>query len=298
MDFSLYIIFSILAMIVGVVIGLMAQSGSVVIIPFLYSFFHMEMLRAMGSSLFIDLICTTTATIIYIYNREENKMDIKLGLILGFIALVVSFFASFLVFTLIRTESKIFPILLSGFQIIIGISLIRNATKTEEGDPNQPSATTKIMDWIDNLPKGVKFGSVVFLACIGGFNGGFFAGPGGFLMTVSLLVVYRYEIHKAVGTGLLYMMINALGPVIFYSLIAPSLFPTIITFSPETFITVRTNVFVDFNIVLLGGIFAVITALIASMQAQKLSEKMLKITLGIIVLILNSIMLVQAIILL
>ncbi|MHA1301233.1 MAG: TSUP family transporter [Candidatus Helarchaeota archaeon] len=169
MDFSLYIIFSILAMIVGVVIGLMAQSGSVVIIPFLYSFFHMEMLRAMGSSLFIDLICTTTATIIYIYNREENKMDIKLGLILGFIALVVSFFASFLVFTLIRTESKIFPILLSGFQIIIGISLIRNATKTEEGDPNQPSATTKIMDWIDNLPKGVKFGSVVFLACIGGF---------------------------------------------------------------------------------------------------------------------------------
>ncbi|MHA1301234.1 MAG: hypothetical protein ACTSO9_17570 [Candidatus Helarchaeota archaeon] len=94
------------------------------------------------------------------------------------------------------------------------------------------------------------------------------------------------------------MMINALGPVIFYSLIAPSLFPTIITFSPETFITVRTNVFVDFNIVLLGGIFAVITALIASMQAQKLSEKMLKITLGIIVLILNSIMLVQAIILL
>ncbi len=294
MDVTLFVIFIFLAIIVGVVIGLMAQSGSVVIIPFLFSFFHMEMLRAMGSSLFIDLISTTTATIIYLYHRKENEMDVKLGLILGFVSFGVSFVASILVFTLIRTESKIFPILFSGFQIIVGVTLIRNATKSEE-DPNKPRMTTKIMDWIDNIPDGIKLGIVITFACVGGFNGGFFAGPGGFLMTILLLIIYRYEIHKAVGTGLLFMMITAAGPCIFYSLIAPSLFPTIITFSTDPLITIRSNIYVDFNIVLLGGLFAVTTAFLAAIKAQKLSEKMLKITLGIIVLILNSIMLVQAI---
>ncbi|MFX0136226.1 MAG: sulfite exporter TauE/SafE family protein [Candidatus Hodarchaeota archaeon] len=294
MDIYILILLISFSIIIGIVIGLMAQSGSVIIVPFLFSFFRFSMLKAMGTSLIIDFLTTTIAVMVYISHREDNKLDLKLGLLLGLIALGISFIGSFLAFTIIRISSNLFPILFALFNMGVGLSLIRNATKSR--DVNRPRVSEKVMDWVDNLPDNVKLIVVIIFACIGGLNGGLFAGPGGFLMTVVLMIFYRFEIHKAVGTGLLFMTFTALGPSIFYSLIAPALFPTTISFSWDTFISIRANIYVDFNLVLLVGSFAIAASLFSSMKAQKLSEKNLKIILGVIVLVLNSIMLFQAII--
>ncbi|NVM03566.1 MAG: sulfite exporter TauE/SafE family protein, partial [Candidatus Helarchaeota archaeon] len=279
MDIYLLILLICFSIIIGIDIGLMGQSGSVVIIPFLFSFFGFTMLKAMGTSIVVDFLCAAIAIAIYLIHRKDNELDLKLGLILGGIAFGISFIGSFLAFTVIFASSNVFPILFALFQIAVGISLIRNATKSRDVD--KPRVSEKVMERIDNLPNHMKLIIVGFFACIGGLNGGFFAGPGGFLMTVILMIFFRYEIHKAVGTGILFMTLTALGPSIFYSLIAPALFPTTISFSWDTLISIRTNIYVDFNLVLIIGSFAVMGSLFSSIKAQKLSEKNLKIILGV-----------------
>ncbi len=293
MDINLLIILICFSIIIGIDIGLLSNSGSVILIPFLFSFFGFTMLKAMGTSLFIDFLCAAIAVTVYLIHRKDNELDLRLGLILGGIAFFISFIGSFLAFTVIFASSSVFPIFFALFQIAVGISLIRNATKSRDVD--KPRVSEKIINKIDNLPEHVKVLIVGCFACIGGLNGGFFAGPGGFLMTIILMIFFRYEIHKAVGTGLLFMTFTALGPSIFYSIIAPILFPTTISFSWNTLISIRMNIYVDFNFVLIIMSFAIIGSLFSSIKAQKLSEKKLKIILGVIVVILNSIMLIKAI---
>lgn len=294
MDIFLYFFLIILSILIGIVIGLMAQSGSVIIIPFLFSFFFIPMLKSMGTSLLNDFISATVASIIYFYYRAKNDLDIKLSIILGGIAFILSILGSFLAFIIVKSTEKIFPIFFALFQIIIGVLLIRNASKS--GKTNEKLKTnSKVKEFIDDLSNNVKIIILLIFTCIAGINSGLFAGGGGFLMTVLLLVIKRYEIHKAVGTGVIFMAINSLGPSIFYSVIAPSLFPPKLSFSTNSIFSFISNLYVDFNLLIIIVSFSVIGSLFGSIKAQKISEKNLKYTLGLIVLILNSIMLVQAI---
>ncbi|MHA1378776.1 MAG: sulfite exporter TauE/SafE family protein [Candidatus Helarchaeota archaeon] len=298
MDFYLFVILIILACVVGLVLGMMAQSGSVIIVPFLFSFFAFSILLSMGTSLFVDLITASVVTAVYIYHRHENKMEIKLGILTGLFALCVSFIGSYLAFTLIISSEStegLFSILFAGFEIFLGILLIRNATKSKE-DMVKPNAESKIMDYLDRIPDNVKTVLIFLFAIIPAINSGLFAGSGGFFMVLLLMILCRYEIHKAAGTGVLFMVLTALGPCLFYSILAPILFPTTIMFSWKTFVTINAGVYVDYFLVLIIGIPSTITAFFASVKAQKISEKHLKFTLGIIVLVLNSIMLIQSLI--
>ena len=291
----LIILLIIFSVIVGMVIGLMAQSGSVIIVPFLFTFFGLAFLTAMGTSILVDLISSGIATVVYLYHRKENELDIKLSLILAVFAFVISFFGSYLAFIIVRTSEKGLAILFAIWWVVMGIFLIRNATKSKD-ESEKTGINKKVMEIVDNFSEKQKLIIVIIVSCFAGIQAGFLAGTGGFLMTVLLLVIYRYEIHKAIGTGLLFMTITALGPTIFYSLIAPTLFPTTIAFSLEEFFQIRWNVYIDYNLVLIIGSIAVIAAFFSSIKAQKLSDKSLKIILGVILIVLNLTMLIQSIV--
>lgn len=191
---------SLLAVLIGLTLGLLGSGGSILTVPILVYLFKVEPLTATAYSLFI----VGTTSLVGSFNFYKKRLvDIKAALTFAAPALVSVFAARTFIIPRIpevvlrignsMLTKKVFIMeLFAVLMIAASVSMIKNK-REEEGE---------------NLKfnKGLLFIQGIFVGVLTGMVG---AG-GGFLIVPTLVLLARLPIKMAVGTSLMIISVNSL----------------------------------------------------------------------------------------
>lgn len=193
----------ILALIVGVSLGLIGSGGSILTVPILVYVMGVEPVLAMAYSLFI---VGSTALVGGIQNALQKKVDYKTTLIFGapsiaavyatrkwLVPVIPQEILSFDSFTL--TKPVAMMLLFAVFMALASYSMIRSGKKTEA------SAEEEIRY---NYPLILLEGTIV------GILTGLVGAGGGFLIIPALVLLARLPMRLAIGTSLLIIAAKSL----------------------------------------------------------------------------------------
>ena len=241
----------------GLFIGMGSGTTGTIMITFLAVFMGQSIHRAIGTSLMIDCIIGGIAGLIYIKHRN---VDLRPGLLLAFTGVIGAFIGS-------RFTSSA-PA--SGLIIIIGFVMIAF------GANFLINGFQKNIDFVEsriNFKRLLKH-KTIFLFVMGlflGFACGFMGIGIAGIVGLTLIFVFGYEIHKAVGTALIMMFFisgsGTIGHII--------------------------NNEVIYTAVIIAGSSAAIGAVSGSLVANKINEDKLGRLIGTIILILGTIILLK-----
>ncbi|MFY7861832.1 MAG: sulfite exporter TauE/SafE family protein [Chitinophagales bacterium] len=188
----------ILAVLVGISLGLVGSGGSILTVPILVYVFHIEPILATTYSLFIVGI---TALIGGIRNIQQKNVDIKAVVLFGIssivsVILVRKFFLPIIPDTIFQihgfvlSKSTLILLLFAILMVAASISMIKPYTKSTSLSPNKTNL----------FVLGIIIGSVT----------GILGAGGGFLIIPALILFANLDMKKAVGTSLILIALNAL----------------------------------------------------------------------------------------
>lgn len=192
----------ILALLVGISLGLLGGGGAIIIIPVLVYLFKKDVITASSYSLFIVFV---SALIGSLRNVTKKSVDIKAAIIFGIPDIIAMYFVRRFIIPIIPKELYNFNEfvftrdmgILSLFAIIILItsfSMIRGKeTNTTDQSKSQDYSSFKLST------KGLLTGALTGLIGIGG----------GFLIVPSLVFLARLPIKKAVATSLIIITLKS-----------------------------------------------------------------------------------------
>ena len=186
----------VLAVLVGISLGLIGSGGSILTVPILVYIMGVNPVLATAYSLFI---VGSTALVGGVQSAIQKKVDFKTVLIFG-IPSIAAVYATrmwlmpaipkeiFSIGTLVITKSIALMLLFAVVMILASISMIRSGKKKEIVDEN---ATLKY-----NYPMILLEGAVV------GLLTGLVGAGGGFLIIPALVLLAKMPMKLAVGTSL------------------------------------------------------------------------------------------------
>ena len=236
----------------GLGTGLAGLSAAAVITPMLVTFLDVPAYQAIGIALASDVLASAVSSITYAKNKN---LDVKNGLILLAFVLIFTYVGSY-VSSLVKSESLGFMSII--FTLILGIKFII-APKVHVKE-NKKNMTTK-----SKVIKSIIFGSMIGFIC------GFVGAGGGMMMLMVLTLGLGYELKMAVGTSVFVMSFTALTGSISHFVIGG---------------------IYDYLILILCIVFTCIFAQLASLFANKASEKTMGRATGIVLTILGVVMLI------
>jgi len=186
----------ILAVLVGVSLGLIGSGGSILTVPILVYVMDVDPVLATAYSLFI---VGATALVGGVQNARLGTVDFKTVLIFGIPSIVAvyltrAFIVPFIpaeVFTVADftvTKPILLMLLFAVVMVAASVSMIKPSKKTEEED------SEKALSY--NYPLILLEGSVV------GVLTGLVGAGGGFLIIPALVLLAKMPMKKAVGTSL------------------------------------------------------------------------------------------------
>jgi uncharacterized membrane protein YfcA len=193
----------ILAVLVGVSLGLIGSGGSILTVPILVYIMGVDPVMATAYSLFI---VGATALVGGVQNAILGKVDVKTALIFGIPSIVAvyltrAFIVPFIpdsVFTVGSfevTKPILLMILFAVVMVAASISMIKPGKKEENDEEKELSY---------NYPMILLEGSVV------GVLTGLVGAGGGFLIIPALVLLAKMPMKKAVGTSLLIIAAKSL----------------------------------------------------------------------------------------
>jgi len=241
----------------GLFIGLGSGTTGTIMITFLTVFMGHSIHQAIGTSLTIDCFIGGIAGLIYL---KHKNVDLRPGLLLAFTGVIGAFIGSR--FTSSAPESGL--IIVIGFVMIaLGANFLINGFR-------------KNIDFIDskiNFERILKHKNL-FLLGVGlyfGFVCGFMGIGVAGIVGLTLIFIFRYNIHTAVGTALIMMFFisgsGAIGHIL------------------------NNNVL--YTAVLIAGSSAAVGAVSGSLFANKIDENKLGRLIGVVILILGAIILLK-----
>ena len=185
----------VLAILVGISLGLIGSGGSILTVPILVYVMGVNPVLATAYSLFI---VGSTALVGGVQSAVQKRVDFKTVLIFG-IPSIAAVYATrmwlvplipnelFSIGSLIITKALALMLLFAVVMILASISMIRPG-KNQEQDENAPR--------VYNYPKILLEGTVV------GLLTGLVGAGGGFLIIPALVLLARMPMKLAVGTSL------------------------------------------------------------------------------------------------
>ena len=197
---------------IGIILGLLGGGGSILAIPILVYFFHIDAVRASAYSLFIVGVTSFAGAI---PKYKDHTVNVRTGMLFGLPSVVAIFVTRKWIIpsipdTLFQLDSfvlsKRFLILglFSFLMIVASWSLIRGR---KEVQPDEH-------DW--------KISLMIFEGLVIGFLTGLVGAGGGFLIIPALVWLTGLPFKTAVGTSLFIIAINALlgflGDVLNYAM--------------------------------------------------------------------------------
>lgn len=185
---------------IGVILGLLGGGGSILAIPILVYFFHLDAVKASAYSLFIVGV---TSFIGAIPKYKDHLINIRTGFLFGLPSIVVIFATRkwvvpaipdviFHVGGLAFSKRLLILGLFAGLMILASWSLIRQKKESRTDD----------REW--RVPLLIFEGSLI------GFITGMVGAGGGFLIIPALVWLTKLPFKTAVGTSLFIIAINAL----------------------------------------------------------------------------------------
>jgi uncharacterized membrane protein YfcA len=188
-----------LSILIGLSLGLMGGGGSILTVPLLVYFFHIEPLLAASYSLLI--VGFTSLIGITPYIKDKN-IDFKSVLLFGIPSIITVYCTKYFLVPLIPEQVLIasaislerdFMVLLffSGILLFSAISMIRKKVSAHQ--------ETKF-----------SIGKLLLQGAITGFITGLIGIGGGFLIIPVLVKVCQIPMKKAVGTSLVIIVLNAI----------------------------------------------------------------------------------------
>ena len=235
----------------GLGTGFAGMSAAAVITPMIVTFLGVDPYMAVGIALSSDVLASGISA--YTYGRNKN-IDIRNGIIMMFSVLaftVIGSYVSSLLPSMTMGNFSVFMTLLLGIKFIV-----------------KPVMTTK-----DSMKKvSVKKRVIQSIVCgaLIGFICGFVGAGGGMMMLLILTSVLGYELKTAVGTSVFIMTFTALTGAV-----------------SHFYISGRP----DWTVLILCVVFTLIWARIASVIANKVSQKILNRATGIVLIVLGIVVL-------
>ena len=192
----------ILAILVGVSLGLIGSGGSILTVPILVYIMDVSPITATSYSLFIVGI---TALIGSIKKAKEKNIEFKTALIIGAGSISVVYLTRLWLLPRIPdkivaignfeiTKAMVTMVLFAVVMIFASLSMIRSGNKKEVISSQTP-------------PKRNNF-IIMLLGIAVGLITGFVGAGGGFLIIPTLIFAAQLNMKKAVGTSLLIIKIG------------------------------------------------------------------------------------------
>ena len=185
----------VLAVIVGVSLGLIGSGGSILTVPILVYVMGVNPVLATAYSLFI---VGSTALVGGVQSAVQKRVDFKTVLIFG-IPSIVAVYATrmwlvpfipnelFTIGSLAITKSIALMLLFAVVMILASVSMIRPSKHKEQDE---------------NAPKGYNYPMILLEGAVVGLLTGLVGAGGGFLIIPALVLLARMPIKLAVGTSL------------------------------------------------------------------------------------------------
>ncbi|MFI3236444.1 MAG: sulfite exporter TauE/SafE family protein [Lachnospiraceae bacterium] len=247
------IIISILAGLgAGLGTGLAGMSAASVVSPMLITFVGINAYEAIGIALFSDVLASAVSA--YTYSKNKN-IDIKNGL---------TMMTSVLVFTMIGSylSSLVDVNIMGGLSVFstlfMGLKFLIMPVKTTKSEMQALSAKKRFI-------QSIMGGIVIGLIC------GFVGAGGGIMMLMILTIVLGYELKTAIGTSVFIMSFTAFTGAVSHFYIGG---------------------FPDMTCLIVCSISTLVFAQLAATFANKISSKLLNLSMGIILTILGMILVI------
>jgi len=253
----------------GGVTRLIGSSGVLIVVPALTLLFGLPIHTAIGTSLAVDVIASIIVSIVYL-RMGNGELRSGLGLALGAVvgAQVGSRIAKYIPSANLGRGFGIFLVII-GAGRLSGKGLI--GLLSSQHSP-QSMDTQNVSGQNNTIKVGpIQVAVSLVLGFLLGIISGIFGAGGGIMFLLTLIVLLKYPLHKAVGTSTLMMALTALSGAIGYALNG--------YISPLAFILV--------------GAGAIVGGRIGAVYANKVPEASLSKIIGIVFIALGIIMIAE-----
>jgi uncharacterized membrane protein YfcA len=200
----------------GGVTGLIGSSGVLIVVPALTLLFGLPIHTAIGTSLEVDVIASIIVSIVYLRmgNVElRSGLGLALGAVVG--AQVGSRIAKYIPSANLGRGFGIFLVIIGAGRLsgkgLIGLLSFQHSPKS--------MGTKKVSGQNNSIKVGpIQVAASLVLGFLLGIISGIFGAGGGIMFLLTLIVLLKYPLHKAVGTSTLMMTLTALSGAIGYAL--------------------------------------------------------------------------------
>jgi len=195
----------IIALFIGISLGLTGSGGSILMLPVLVYFFGLEMIQATTYSLFIVGITSISGVRKYI---KDKSINIMASLVFGIPSLLLVVITRRYITpeipeliplssTIVMSRHFVMMTLFALLMILASLKFIRRQENTQNSEDANIYTQNSI------LKLGIA-GTIV------GFLTGLLGIGGGFLIVPALVTFIRLDMKKAIGTSLLLIAVNSL----------------------------------------------------------------------------------------
>jgi uncharacterized protein len=183
----------VLALFVGLTLGLLGGGGSILALPVLVYLLHVAAKDAIAMSL---LVVGVTAAVASLAHARAGRVLWRAGVVFGLAGMVGGFVGG------VAARFVPAPALLAGFAVMMlvtGFAMLRPRPPTPDGEGEEPAATEAGLARLAGL--GAAVGLVTGLVGAGG----------GFVIVPALALLGRVPMRSAVGTSLLVIAMSSLA---------------------------------------------------------------------------------------
>ncbi len=184
-----------LALLVGLVLGLLGGGGSVLTVPILVYVLHVPVKPAIAMSL---LVVGLVAMIGFLSHLRQRTVAPRVALVFGPFAVIAAYFGARIAQ---HVASHVQLILFALIGLVGSVLMLRGGLKRgwAEALPHELTTDARMLTFL--ALEGLVVGLLTGLIGIGG----------GFLIVPALVLVAKLPMRLAVGTSLLVIMMNALA---------------------------------------------------------------------------------------
>ena len=249
----MYIIGLILAVIIGIILGLVGGGGSILTVPLVSIFFGTSMMLATTYSLFVVTVASAVGVI---KNRNSGNIDFKQGFIFVIPSMLVAFFIRDVVMPNFPDNLTIGDALLSRERAITLLLIFVILFVSIKSFISKRAPSNEITPLI----------VIVLFGILTGALSGFIGAGGGFII-VPILLRMGLGMRKAVGTSMLIISIQS-----FVALIGDSR-------NPEILVAINWPLLLLLTAMTIGGV------LIGTHLQKRFSGTFLKLTFNILLIL-------------
>ena len=189
------LIFILAGFVTGIITGIIGASSIVAFIPIILLFLKYDAFSLIGVSLALDVF---VALVVFLMYTKYHHIKFKIGIFLSIFAVIGAVIGSYISISL--PQSELFAI--TGLiTIFTGIGIFRRKRKFKSQNKLEFNFSLK----------NFKFWLTILLSFAIGLIAGALGAAGGISLLLLLILLFRFEIHEAIGTSVFIMFFIALA---------------------------------------------------------------------------------------